>query len=575
MYATQIAKTLRRIATLLELKGENTFKIRAFTQAADILESREESIEQLLELLEQKAIKGIGPQLTATIVSLHQGLPVSLYEELKQEFPEGLFEILKIPGLGAKKVGLLFRERNIDSIPALKEACESGSLISLKGFGAKTIKNILTGITHLEEYAGQFRYDVAYNEAQELLTYLEKSEDIQEVSIAGSLRRKKETVKDVDIIASSLTAEKVMDYFVQYPKASNVRAQGMTKSAIVLSSGLSVDLRVVSPEEYGSALLHFTGSKTHNTQLRSRALSRGYSLSEYGLHKEEQTIQFKHEQEVYHALDLCMIPPELREGRDELFQAEQYHHNQQKWPQLIQSTDIKGILHAHTTYSDGSNTLRELALAVKSMGYQYLGVTDHSKTAVYAQGLSVDDVKRQHEEIEMLNAELPPFVILKGIESDILTDGSLDYDDNTLEQFDFIIASIHQRGKLSREAMTERVIRAIAHPATKILGHPTGRLLLQREPYEIDMHAVLEAAARHNTAIELNANPRRLDLDWRLLDAAKKLGIPIPICPDAHSIEGIHDMQYGLGMAMKGGLTAEDVLNAWSIEKTLSFFRKT
>lgn len=565
----QIAQALEEIGVLLELSGENPFKTRAYFNAARIVQSNEAELGEFVAQAVAGEIKGIGQALSEKIQTLYETGALPYLDELRSRFPSGLFDVMRVPGLGAKKVKILYEELGIASLGELEYACQENRLVDLKGFGKKTQDNILLGIARLAKYIGRFRFPTGLRAAEALIPALKKSGAVQRIEVAGSLRRRMETVKDVDLLATSDNAPALMETFVHHPAVAQITGHGETKSSVVLTSGIAVDLRVVEDAQFATALAHFTGSREHNTQLRALAKKRGFKLNEYGLFDGETPLPIADEAELYRRLGLHFIPPETREADGEIEFAADH-----EFPRLIERGDLRGILHCHTTFSDGGNTVRQMAEAVRDMGLDYLGISDHSQTAAYAGGLRPDDIKRQHEEIDRINEALAPFRVFKGIESDILPDGSLDYDEKTLAQFDFIIASVHSHFKMDEATMTARIVRAIENPFTTILGHPTGRLLLSRDAYPLNMAAVLEAAAAHGVAVELNANPHRLDLDWRHHRKAKELGIPIPICPDAHSIEGLADIEYGLGIARKGRLTAADVLTAWSTEDIFAFMQR-
>jgi DNA polymerase (family X) len=551
----QIAAAFGETATLLELDGANPFKVRAFTAAARTVATADVDLDAFLDQARAGQIKGIGKGLTADLEALAATGDFDLWRELRTKYDDGVRQMFKVPGLGAKKIKVLFHELGIASLGELELACKENHLVQLPGFGAKTQDKILAGIARVRKFSGQYRYPTALAAGRAVLAHLEQTGVAARLTVAGSLRRHKETVKDVDLLAASEQPEKLMDAFVGYADVAEVTGRGPTKSSVVLkSSGIAVDLRVVQPGQFAAALLHFTGSKEHNTLLRGLAKKQNRKLSEYGLFAAESPLPLADEAAIYQELGLPFIPPELREGLDEIDLAA---HGE--LPELIETADIRGVVHAHTQYSDGALPLATLAARLRDLGFAYFGVTDHSQTASYAGGLKPDDVKRQHDEIDALNESLAPFHIFKGIESDILDDGRLDYDDALLERFDFVIASIHSRFNLSEADMTRRLIRAIENPHTTIVGHLTGRLLLSRDPYALNIGAVLEAAAAHDVAVELNANPHRLDLDWRHHRRARELGIKIPICPDAHSLDGVEDIAIGVGIARKGGLTAEDV----------------
>ncbi len=555
-----VAKILEEISLLLELAGENPFKSRAYSQAARTIATLDEDLRQLVETDTLKKVKGIGTALDQKIKELVQTGKLLYYEELKASIPEGLFQLLRIPGLGPKKVKTLYDTLQISSIAELEYACKENRLIELKGFGIKTQENILKGIGQLKRYQGQYFYSEALSIARKLLESLSEIPGVSQASMAGSIRRCKEVVKDIDLVAASEQPELVIEGFTKLSSVDQVLGAGKTKASVRLDTGINADLRVVAPHEFPYALHHFTGSKEHNTAIRQLAKTKGLKVNEYGIFRGEQLIECADEAGLFETLGMAYIPPELREGYGEIEAA-----IKGELPKLIDANDIKGIYHVHTTYSDGSNSLEEIVLACRSMGYEYVGISDHSQSAFYANGLQVERLKKQWEEIDKLNEAYPDITILKGIESDIKADGSLDYDDQTLEQLDFVIASVHSGFRMTQEEMTARLIKAMAHPAVTMLGHPTGRLLLGREGYPLDLERVLEAALRHQVAVELNASPARLDLDWRYLKKAKEMGVLIAINPDAHRIGELEDVYYGVLIARKGWLEAKDVLNAGSL----------
>lgn len=568
MEKKEIQDVLEEIALLMELKGENPFKVRAYTNAARALGTVEQDVATLVETKSLKKIKGIGEGIAKKIEEMVVAGRSTRLDKLRAEFPETVFELFRIPGLGAKKIKILHQELEITTLGELEYACRENRLVELDGFGETTQKKILEGIEFIRRHAGRHLIHHALPGAEELLAFLENHPKIRRADIAGSLRRRMETVKDVDLVASCpKTARKqVAGEFCKLPIVAEVVGTGETKTSVRLTSGMGADLRLVTDTEYPFALAHFTGSKEHNVAMRRRAIERGMKLNEYGLFKGTELVRLKDETAIFRALDLQFILPELREDRDEFSVAEK-----DEVPELIELADIRGILHVHTVYSDGSNTIKELAEWCRRNGYHYLGICDHSVSAAYAGGLKIEEIKQQHEEIDRLNAESDNFVIFKGIESDILLNGSLDYPDDILDRFDFIIASVHSRLRMTQEEATRRIVTAIENPYTTILGHMTGRLLLAREGYPLDISAVLDAAVETGTAIELNASPHRLDIDWRHLKAARDRGIKIAVAPDAHSIEGIGDLKYGIGVARKGWLRTEDVINALPPDKFAGF----
>jgi len=565
-----VSKILEEIGILLELKGENPFKFRAYHNASVTVEALEEDLDKAIEdgtLAEQK---GIGKGLYEKIVELNNTERLKYYEDLKKEIPAGLLEIIRIPGVGPKKAKALYDELGISTVGELEYACMENRLIGLHGFGEATQAKILKGIEYYRKGMGHHLFNAALKDAERLLTLLEKNKDIKKRSIAGSIRRRKEVIKDIDIVASARHERvgAVMDFFTTLPDVQSIVAKGDTKSSVILNSGINADLRIVSDSEYPFALHYFTGSAEHNTAMRSRAKKFGLKLNEYGLFKGEKSLQCKSEEEIFKALGLTYIPPELREDKGEIEAAEQG-----KLPELIEPSDIKGIFHVHTTYSDASMTLHEVVKLAQGAGYQYIGISDHSKSAYYAGGLTEEKLRAQHDEIDGLNSKLKNFYIFKGIECEILSDGSLDYSDEILAEFDFVIASVHSRFNMSEEEMTERIIKAISNPYTTMLGHPTGRLLLSREGYKVDLHKVIDAAAEKGAVIEINAHPYRFDLDWRYCKYAKERGVKVSINPDAHHAEDLANVSYGVGIARKGWLTSRDVLNTMTLGEIKKKFR--
>lgn len=553
-----IINILNEIGVLLELKGENPFKSRAYYNAARTIEVLDEDIETLVKEDKLKNVKGIGDALNKKLIELIKTGKLEYYENLKGSIPKGLIDMLKIPGLGPKKINVLYNKLDIKTVGELEYACIENRLLELKGFGKKTQEKILKGIQFMKQYNGQYLFSDAYSDAILIKNYLVNSGLTIRCEIAGSLRRRKEIVKDIDILATSNSPEKLMDVFSSYDGIRDIIAKGETKTSITLNSGINVDLRVVKDDEYPYALHHFTGSKEHNTAMRHRAKQIGIKMNEYGIFKGDVLIKCNDEKEIFDMLNLSYIPPELRENTGEIEAAEN-----DNIPKLVDSNDIKGILHVHTTYSDGANTLTEMVDAARKLGYKYIGITDHSKSAFYANGLKEEELLKQFDEIDSLNEKYDDIRILKGTESDILKDGSLDYSDDILKRFDFVIASVHTNFKMSKEDMTERIIKAIKNKYMKILGHPTGRLLLARDGYNLDLYKIIDAIADYGKVIEINANPYRLDLDWRYIKYAKERGVKFAICPDAHNTEGLNDVIYGLGIARKGWLEAKDVINTY------------
>lgn len=559
-----IAAILNEIGMMLEIKGESFFKSRAYYEAARAILLMEEDIETLVKEDRLKEFKGFGKALSQKIGELVTTGRLEYYEKLKESVPQGLLDMLKIPGLGPNKVRALYENLGITSIGELEYACIENRLVKLKGFGEKTQQKILEGIKNIRKYEKQFHYPHAKSLAEEIIKTLVESNTVIRCSEAGSLRRKKETVKDIDIVASSNNAESVMKIFVSHPLVMQVNSKGDTKSSVLLKGGIAADLRVVDDREYPYALHHFTGSKEHNVTLRHIAKQEGLKINEYGIFRREELIKCETEEEIFKTFGMAYIPPELRENNGELEAA-----REGRLPDLVEIKDIKGVFHVHTLYGDGINTIEELVEACIERGYSYLGISDHSKSAYYAGGLSEEDIKIQHEEIDSLNEKYKHlgFRILKGIELDILPDGSVDYDEEVLSWFDFTIASVHSALNMDEDRMTQRVIKAIKNKYVTILGHPTGRLLLSREPIKINMNEIIKIAAEEKVIIEINANPYRLDLDWRYCKAAKEAGCNFIIAPDAHSIDGIEDIKYGVNVARKGWLEKKDIINTDGIDE--------
>lgn len=557
MNKQDVSDILDEIATLLELKGENPFKSRAYTNAARTITSLDKDLSEAVKTGELRKMKGIGEAIFGKIGELVTTGKLAYYEELKASVPPGLFEMIRIPGLGAKRAKVIHEKLGVSTVGELEYACNENRLMDLDGFGLKMQQRILDGIRSIKRYRGRFLYPAAISEADAIYGILKKHKSVHRVSIAGSLRRRKETVKDIDFVVSTKSPSAVMEAFTALSGVESVIAHGETKSSIRLASGIQVDLRAVTDAEYPFALHHFTGSKEHNIAMRARALRMGIKMNEYGLFKGEKLLPCKDEAAIFRRLGLDFIPPELREDMGEVLAAEEG-----RIPDLIEMGDIKGIFHNHTTESDGNATLEEMVRAAGEAGYVYIGISDHSRSAHYANGLSVERIREQHRRIDAVQKRFKKIAIFKGIECDILPDGSLDYPDDVLATFDFVIASVHSKFKMSESEMTARVIRAIRNPHVTMLGHATGRLLLSRDGYPIDMRKVIDAAAESGTMIELNAHPYRLDLDWRLGPYAKEKGLSISINPDAHSTDGIRDVAYGVGAARKGWFTKKEVFNS-------------
>jgi DNA polymerase (family X) len=566
MKKEEVSAILEEIGFLLELKGENPFKVRAYYNAARAIKALERSLEEVVEQGELRQIKGIGEALSKKISELVTTGRLPYYEELKATVPAGLREMVRIPQLGPKKVKALYEKLGITTVGELEYACQENRLVDLPGFGAKTQERILQGIEILKRYRGRFLYGDVAAPAEQFTRAVAGVKGVLQASLAGSMRRKNEVVKDVDLVIAVQEGGASGEALISLPQIEEVLAQGETEIRVRLASGIPADLRMVSLKEFPFALHHLTGSKEHNIALRGRAKKMGMKINEYGLFTGEKSIPCQGEEEIYRALDLSFIPPELREGRGEIEAAAAG-----RLPDLLDAADIKGTFHVHTAASDGSNTISSLVEEAQRLGLGYLGITDHSRSAAYAGGLKEDAVKKQFEEIDEINHAYQGFRIFKGIEMDILPDGSLDYSDEVLAGFDFVIGAIHSHFQMGEKEMTQRIIHAMETRHLTIFAHPTGRLLLAREPYQLDIEAVIDAASRLGVVLELNANPHRLDLDWRWLKYAKDHGARISINPDAHSLQGLQDLFIGVGIARKGWLESRDVINTMEAEEVARF----
>ncbi len=565
----EIIAILDELALLLEMKGENPFKSNAYTHAARSLETLDDDLETIIREGRLEDIKGIGTAIGKKITELAATGNLRYHQELKASIPAGHFEMLKIPGLGPKKIRYLYEKLGIASIGELEYAAEENRLRELPGFGKKSQDKILTGIAALKHYRERRLYAEAIGAALDLRQALLNRREVVRADIAGSLRRGSETVKDIDLVAATEEPYLLADAFAALPEAAAVIAKGDTKVSITLPAGINADLRIVSLQEYPYALHHFTGSREHNTVLRGRAKKYGLKMNEYGLFRGEENLPCRSEEEIFAALELDFIPPELRENMGEIEAAAAG-----MLPRLLEAGDIKGILHVHTQASDGADSLETLIAEATRRGYEYLGISDHSQAAYYAGGLPPAAVRRQHETIDIINARnRGDFHIFKGIEADILPDGRLDYNEEILGEFDFVIAAVHSHFQMSGEEMTRRICRAMANPFTTILAHPTGRLLLAREAYAVHMDRVIEAAAASGVVIELNANPLRLDLDWRHCLQAKRKGVKIAINPDLHNLSGFDYLTYGVTIARKGWQEKADCLNCLNAEELRLFFQ--
>jgi DNA polymerase (family 10) len=571
MTKLEIAEALAEIGMLMELKGENPFKVRAYSAGARALEGLEnDEFEKLAAEGAMQSVKGIGEALSAKIAELHATGRLRYLEELRASVEPGLVEMLRIPGLGPKKIAAVRRELGIATVPDLEKACREGRVAALAGFGEKTQEKILAGIRNREAYSRRHLWWEADEASGAILSGLRSLPQVRRAEAAGSLRRGLETVGDLDFIVAARDAAPVVDWFTAQAGVAEVTAEGETKASVRFKGGLQADLRLVPSDQFAFALHHFTGSKDHNVQMRQRALDRGMSLSEWGLvpaagegtAKEKasrgESVPAAEETEIFRALGLAFIPPELREGMGEIEAAEKG-----EIPRLVELTDLRGAFHNHTSATDGANTLAEMAAAAEGLGWEYLGIADHSKSSRQARGLSEERLIHQIGQIGELNRSRRfKTRVFAGVECDILPDGALDFDNGVLARLDYVVASVHSAFGQEEDVMTRRIVRALENPRTTMLGHLTGRLLLEREPYRVDIARVIDAAIANGVCIELNANPHRLDMDWRHWRRAAERGLECSINPDAHDTSGLRFVRAGINSARKGWLTRRSVVNA-------------
>lgn len=574
MDKNDIATVLSEVGVILDLLGENRFKVIAYHNAARTLENLQEDLGQLIKEGRLGEIRGFGPAIQEKVTELYKTGKLRYLEDLKKTIPPGLLDLLRIPSLGPKKVKILWTDLQVESVQDLKDRCEKGLVAKLKGFGEKTQEKILDGIANLDKYRGQFLWVEAWVGAQPILERLKKSPLVDKVELGGSVRRKKEVIRDVDFLCSTEKPEAVMELFINSPGVAKVVNHGETKSTVMLESGIQCDLRCVHKDEYPFALTYFTGSKEHNIVLRQRAIERGLKLNEYGLFptkgNTEKSLKCKNEEEIYKKLDLPYIEPELREDTGEVQAAEK-----SKLPRLVEWKDIRGTFHCHSTASDGADTLEVMGEAARELGWEYLGIADHSKASAIANGLDEKRLLAQIKQIDALNESWKGknFRIFKGSEVDVLIDGSLDFSNEILAQLDYVVSSVHSSLGKDEAKNTARVIKAISNPYVTILGHVTGRLLLAREGMKLDMNAVLEAAAETRTIVELNCTPSRMDLDWRYWKGATDKGVICAIDPDAHSTGELEQVRMGVNVARKGWLTPANILNTRKVAEVEKFLK--
>ncbi|OGX42723.1 MAG: hypothetical protein A3H41_01980 [Omnitrophica WOR_2 bacterium RIFCSPLOWO2_02_FULL_45_28] len=573
MITKTIAEIFRNIAKILELKGENVFRIRAYERAAQNIESSSEDIQGLINENRLKAIPGIGSDLSGKIMEIAKTGKLKFYEELRKTIPEGLMDLLNIPSVGPKHARLFHQKLKIKSIAGLEKAARQGKLLELEGIKEKTVENILKGIALLEKGRERMDLATAILTADEFITPLKSLSYVKKIAACGSLRRMKETIRDIDILVVSDYADKVMDTFVKLPAVKDITLKGATKSSIITKEGAQVDLRVVEEKSYGSALIYFTGSKNFNIKIRRLAIKKDLKINEYGVFKlknnKETYLLGKTEEEIFKCLGLSFIEPELREDRGEAELAAQ-----DQLPELVSLKDIRGDFHSHSKYSDGQQGILEMADAARQSGYTYLNISDHSQGLKVAGGLSIEELKTKKAEVDKLNSKMRNFRILFGTEVDIDANGGLDYPDAVLAEFDVVVAAIHSGFKQSRAQSTRRLVSACKNKNVDIIGHPTGRLWGTRDGYEINFEQLFKAASDYGTALEINAYPLRLDLNDTNARQAKEKGVKLAISTDAHSANQLRYMRLGVATARRGWLTKDDVLNTLSCEELMKLFKK-
>ena len=575
MDAAAIAAALREIAQHLTFRGENQFKVRAYENGAQALESLGEDLGKVIAEKRLTQVRGIGSSLAEKIEELHRTGATALLDELRAGMPPGVLEMARLPDMGPKKAKALHDALGVSSVAELEAACVAGKVRELKGFGQKSEDKILAGIKRASSQSvqgggGRILLSSALGVGEPLLAYMRAAPAVRAADLAGSLRRWRETVADLDMVVGSDDAAAVMDHFVAFPGVGEVEARGDTKCTVRMQTGLQIDLRVVPPGDYATALHHFTGSKAHHVVIRGRARERGLTISEWGVERLDGSgkLEVGSEAALYQLLELPFIPPELRENEGELEAAD----GGDRFEDLVEARDVRGLIHCHTTYSDGKNSVEDMARAADALGAEYMTITDHSPAAAYAGGVGLERLLQQWDDIDRVQPKVK-VRILRGTESDILEDGALDYPREVLERLDVVIASIHSRMKMDAEKMTARLVAAMRHPVFKIWGHPLGRRLLEREPFGCDVEAVLDAAAASRAAIEINGDPHRLDLEPKWIRLARARGLKFVVSTDAHSIEGLGYLRYGVATARRGGIRKSEVLNARGVEEFLKAVR--
>jgi len=562
----ELSRIFEQIAKILKIKGENPFKIRAYEKITLVLENLPIDIETIYHQGGLNNIPGVGTGIAKKIEEFLTTGKLEYYEKLKETIPSGVIELLDISEVGPKTAKLLYEELGVDNIGKLEKAVRQHQIKDLPGMGEKSEDNILRGIELYKRRKERVLLGLALPLAEEIVKNLSRLDETDKISFAGSLRRKKETIGDIDILVTSQNPEKIMKTFTSLPQVREILAEGPTKSSIITNDDLHIDVRVVEPISFGAALQYFTGSKAHNIRLRESAVKRGLKINEYGVfdQKTERRITGEEEEEVYRILDLPFIPPELREDRGEIEAAQE-----NRLPRLVEYSQIRGDLHLHTKWSDGAHTIRQMAEAAKKRGYKYIAITDHSQSLKFAGGLTEERLSEQVEEIKNLNQELDDFTVLTGIEVDIKSDGSLDFSDEILSKLDVVIAAIHSGFKQESKIITERIVKAMQNKLVSIIAHPTGRLIGFRESYQVDINEMIKVAAETGTILEINGHPERLDLNDIYCHMAKDRGVQLAIETDAHSIDGLEFMNLGVDVARRGWLEEKDIINTLPFDKLL------
>ncbi len=565
----EVAEIFRRVAALLEIKGDNPYRIRAYQRAAQNIEALTKDIEELARKGQLSRIPGIGADLAQKIQEILQTGTLSLYEELKREIPTELLQFLEIPGLGPKKAKLIYETLGITSLEELEKACREHKIARLPGMGYKTEEKILRGIKLLRQKVGRRPLGEVLPLAEDLVAYLRRKAPVDRISVAGSIRRRRETVKDIDVLVTSERPLAVMQVFVEYPLVEEVLLQGETKTSVRIKPGIQVDVRVVDPECWGAALAYFTGSKAHNIRIRELGVERGLKINEYGIFRGEKRVGGREEEEVFAAVDLPWIPPELREDRGEIEAA-----REGRLPRIVAYEEIRGDAHVHSKFSDGTMSLEEIAQRAEALGLSWVGVCDHSQSLKVAGGLDIKALMEKKRAIEEFNRRSQRVKLIFGAEVDILADGTLDYPDEVLAEIDLVIAAIHTGFQQSEAQLTERAVRALKHPLVHALAHPTGRLLGEREPYALDIQEVIRVAAAQGKALEINAYYKRLDLNDLQARAAKEAGVKLLIGTDAHIVDQMDYLPLGVAVARRGWCEKEDVLNSLTYEEFMAWLKR-